>query len=199
MISNSKYWKKEDQKEIKKWFSEFLNWMQTSKNGIHEMKTTNNHGVWYDAQRLSIALFIDSSDLAKKIVKNVANRLDNQVDENGFFPAELERTISLHYTCFVMDAFFLVAHMSEKTGFDLWKYTSPSGKSLKRCFEVLKPYLVKEKNWEGQQIKDFDYEEGYDILMNAAEHFKCNDCVEEVKRLADEKAPRLRINLLYQN
>ena len=135
----------------------------------------------------------------KRIVKNVANRLDNQVDENGFFPAEMERTISLHYTCFVMDAFFLVAHMSEKTGFDFWNYTSPSGKSLKRCFEVLKPYLVKEKNWEGQQIKDFDYEEGYDILMNAAEHFKCNDCVEEVKRLADEKAPRLRINLLYQN
>ena len=102
---------------MQKWFAEFLNWMQTSKNGMHEMDAKNNHGAWYDAQRLSIALFIDSNDLAKKIVTNAANRLDYQVDENGFFPAEMERTTSLHYTCFVMDAFFFIANMSEKVRF----------------------------------------------------------------------------------
>ena len=91
----------------------------------------------------------------------------------------------------------LIAHMSEKTGFDFWNLITPSGKSLKKSFEVLKPYITKEKEWKGEQIKEFDYEEGYDILMNAAEHFKCKDCVQEVKKLADEKAPRLRINLLY--
>lgn len=197
LIKNSKYWKKEDQAGMQKWFAEFLNWMQTSKIGTDELKAKNNHGAWYDAQRLSIALFIDSSDLAKKIVSNAANRLDYQVDEQGFFPAEMERTISLHYTCFVMDAFMLIAHMSEKTGFDFWNLITPSGKSLKKSFEVLKPYITNEKEWKGEQIKEFDYEEGYDILMNAAEHFKCNDCVQEVKKLADEKAPRLRINLLY--
>ena len=181
---------------MQKWFADFLNWMQTSKNGTDEMKTKNNHGAWYDAQRLSLALFIDSMDLAKKIARNATERLDKQIDENGFFPAEMERTISLHYTCFVMDAFMLISNMSEKTGFDFWNYKSPSGKSLKRSFEVLKPYLVKDKEWEGEQIKEFNYEEGYDILMNAAAHFKCKDCVEAVKKLADEKAPRLRINLL---
>jgi hypothetical protein len=197
LIKNSKFWKKEDQKAMQQWFAEFLNWMQTSKIGIDELKAKNNHGAWYDAQRLSIALFIDSSDLAKRIVLNAANRLDYQVDENGFFPAEMERTISLHYTCFVMDAFFLITNMAEEVKFDLWNLTTPSGKSLKKCFEVLKPYLVKEKEWKGEQIKEFEYEEGYDILMNAAGHFKCKDCVQEITRLADEKAPRLRINLLY--
>lgn len=196
LIKNSKYWSKEDQQRMQKWFADFLNWMQTSKIGIHEMNTKNNHGAWYDAQRLSIALFIDSIDLAKKVIASAANRLDYQADEQGFFPAEMKRTISLHYTCFVMDAFFLIAHMSEKTGFDFWNLTTPSGKSLKKSFEVLKPFLVKDKEWEGEQIKEFDYEEGYDILMNAAAHYKCRDCEQAVKKLADEKAPRLRVNLL---
>jgi len=197
LIKNSKFWKKEDQKGMQLWFAEFLNWMQTSKVGTDEMKTKNNHGVWYDAQRMSIALFIDSNALAKQIAVNAASRLDYQVDENGFFPAEMERTISLHYTCFVMDAFFLIAHMSEKIGFDFWNLKTPSGKSLQNCFNVLKPYLVKDKEWKGEQIKEFDVEEGYDILLNAAEHYKCNDCQQAVKKLADEKAPRLILKLLY--
>ena len=197
LIRNSKSWKQADQKGMQQWFAEFLNWMQTSKIGTDELKAKNNHGAWYDAQRLSIALFIDSLELAKKIIANAANRLDYQVDEQGFFPAEMERTISLHYTCFVMDAFMLIAHMSEKTRFDFWNLTTPSGKSLKKCFEVLKPYLVDNKEWKGEQIKEFDHEEGYDILMNASEHYKCKDCAGEVKRLADEKAPRLRTNLIY--
>lgn len=197
LLKGSKYWKDTDQLGMKKWFADFLNWMQTSKNGRDEMKAKNNHGAWYDAQRLSMALFIDSMELAKKIVANAADRLDKQIDENGFFPAEMERTISLHYTSFVMNAFFIIAQQAEKTGFDLWNYVSPSGRSLKRSFEILKPYFTREKEWKGQQIKEFDNEDSYPLLMEGAIHYKCKDCVAAVKKLADEKAPRLKINLLY--
>jgi len=197
LLKGSKSWKATDQKGMQQWFADFLNWMQTSKIGKDELKAKNNHGAWYDAQRLALALFIDSADLAKKIVNNAAGRLDYQIDDNGFFPAEMERTISLHYTVFVMNAFFSIARMSEKTGIDFWKLTTPSGKSLQKSFTVLKPYLADEKNWEGQQIKDYDFEDGYMILMEAYNHFKCRDCMQAVDRLADDKAPRLRIKLLY--
>ena len=197
LMNGSKSWKEADRQGMKQWFAEFLHWMQTSKNGREEMSAKNNHGVWYDAQRLSMALFVDSTELAKRIVINAAGRLDMQMDENGSFPAEMERTISLHYSCFVMNAFSLIAQMAEKTGFNFWNYRSPSGKSLKKSFERLKPYLVKEKEWEGQQIKEFDVENSYDLLMNAAAQFGCKDCVQAVKTLAEDKAPRLRIHLLY--
>ncbi|HYC29193.1 MAG TPA: alginate lyase family protein, partial [Chitinophagaceae bacterium] len=164
LLKGSRSWKPQDQKGMQQWFSEFLNWMQTSKNGRDEMKTKNNHGAWYDAQRLSMALFIDSTQLAKKIVQNAMDRLDKQMDDNGSFPAEMERTISLHYTVFVMEAFFNIARMADKAGMDLWNYTSPSGKSLKKGFDVLLPYLLKEKKWEGRQIKDYEDEESYFLL-----------------------------------
>lgn len=197
LLKGSKSWKAADQQGMKQWFSDFLNWMQTSPVGLDELDAPNNHGAWYDAQRLALALFVDSTDLAKRVIASAASRLDYQVDEKGFFPKEMERTISLHYTAFVMNAFFAIANMSEKTGFDFWNLTTPSGKSLKKCFTVLKPYFADEKNWEGQQIKPYDFEDGYVLLREGEKHYKCKDCAQAVQRLADDKAPRLRINLLY--
>jgi hypothetical protein len=198
LLEGSKYWTAADQQGMKKWFADFLSWMQTSKIGIDEMNAENNHGVWYDAQRLSMALFTGNNELAKKIVLNTANRLDKQMDNDGKFPKEMERTISLHYTAFVMNAFFVIAQMADKAGIDLWSLTTPSDKSLKKGFDTLRPYLTKEKNWEGPQIKDFEYEDGYPLLMEAAIRFNCKQCKDDVKKLAGEKSGRLRINLLYQ-
>jgi len=197
LLQGSKYWTGADQDGMKKWFSDFLNWMQTSKNGIDEMNAKNNHGDWYDAQRLSFALFIGNTELAKQIVLNAQTRLDKQADDAGMFPLEMERTTSLHYSVFAMEAFFIIAKMAESTGVDLWQHVTPSGRSLKRSFEVLKPYFSKEKNWEGKQIKEYNHEEGYMLLMEGAKRFGCRDCEQVVQRLAADKAQRLRIKLLY--
>jgi hypothetical protein len=197
LLQGSKSWKEQDQQGMKQWFSDFLQWMQTSENGIHEMDAPNNHGAWYDAQRLSLALFTGNNDLAKKIVTNAKGRLDTQMDDNGGFPKEMERTISLHYTVFVMEAFFTIAQMADKLSVDFWDNTTASGKSLQKGFDVLSPYLMEEKKWEGQQIKEFETEEGYVLLVQGAEHFNCKKCTGAIKTIAGDKAERLRINLLY--
>ena len=196
LLQGAKYWKTEDQQGMIKWFNDFLVWMQTSKIGTDEMNADNNHGAWYDAQRLSMALFTGNMELAKKIVLNAQSRLDKQMDDQGKFPKEMERTISLHYTAFVMNAFFTIAQMADKTGIDFWSYTSPSGKSLKKGFDALLPYISKQKEWEGQQIKEFEFEDGYTLLVQGY-RFGCKQCNETIKTLAGDKAERLRINLLY--
>jgi hypothetical protein len=197
LLQDSKFWKQTDQQGMQKWFADFLNWMQTSKNGKDELNAKNNHGAWYDAQRLSMALFTENMPLAKQIVQNAMDRLDKQMDEKGGFPAEMERTISLHYTVFVMEAFFNIAQMSDEAGMDMWNYTSPSGKSLKKGFDALLPYLLHEKKWEGQQIKEYEDAESYMLLKEGTLRFNCKKCEEGILHLAAEKAPRLRINLLY--
>lgn len=197
LLKGSKYWNEKDEAGMKQWFGDFLIWMQTSKNGIDEMNAQNNHGVWYDVQRLSMALFTGNSELAKKIILNAQNRLDKQMDEKGSFPKEMERTISLHYTSFVMNAFFAIAHMADNAGGDFWNYTSPSGKSLQKGFLALLPYITNEKKWEGQQIKDFDFEDALPLLMDGAEKFNCSKCRQEVKNITGDKADRLRILLMY--
>ncbi|MBC7948074.1 MAG: alginate lyase family protein [Chitinophagaceae bacterium] len=195
LLQGSKYWTAIDQQSMQHWFSEFLTWMQTSEIGKDEMNAPNNHGAWYDAQRLALALYIGNNELAKSIILNARERLDKQMDNDGRFPKEMERTISLHYTAFVMNAFFNIASMASNLGMEEWKYTSPSGKSLKKGFDRLLPYITGEKEWDGQQIKPFEVEDSYPLLAQGW-RLGCKKCKEAIKTLADDKAERLRINLL---
>ena len=167
---------KEDLKMMQQWFLDFLNWMQTSKNGMDEMNTKNNHGVWYDALRLSISLFNNQKEVANKIIENAQLRLINQMDNSNRFPLEMARTTSFHYSVFIILAFLKIAKMAEFTNIDFWNYQGKFNRSLKVAVDEMIPYLLKEKNWDGQQIKPFDYREGLEILEAASIKYDCLKC-----------------------
>jgi hypothetical protein len=183
LLQPSTYWTAQDQTSIKQWFADFLSWMQTSRIGQREMNAANNHGVWYDAQSLSMALFIDSPDLANRIVNRAAGRLDKQMDKNGFFPLELTRTTSLHYSVFIMNAFYVIAELSEQTNTNLWKLETPSGKSLSLAFQTLLPFITKEKSWPGPQIHEFNYFNAVPLLVGARSKMDCPSCSEVIKKI----------------
>jgi hypothetical protein len=197
-IQQSKHWQPQDQEGMEQWFGSFLHWMETSDNGLHELKTQNNHGTWYDAQRLAFALFIDSTAKAKTIVASALNRLDEQMDNAGYFPREMARTMSLHYAAFNLEAFFLIAQMAEYVDIDVWNHTSTEGKSLSKAFNVLKPYLMNEQPWAGQQIRPFDFEEdAYFLLAQADNKLGCVNCKAVIQQLPGKKEKQLRYYLLF--
>jgi len=197
LLSQSKYWTKADQQGMQQWFESFLQWLTTSKNGIDEMNTKNNHGIWYDAQKLSFALFANKTEIAQSTVKSLKQRLEVQMDTTGFFPAEMERTISLHYSAFVIDPLMMAANMSTHTGDDLWNYQSVSGKSLRKGFDVLAPYLCKEKEWAGQQIKHFDFDMyAPSILSKGYYKYGCAACKEAMAVVCDKKPEEHIVHLI---
>ena len=176
-LMNSKgVYPKEDLKNMQAWFAEFLQWMQTSKNGVDEMNAKNNHGVWYDALRLSISLFNGQKEDANKIIQNAQLRLANQMDEKNRFPLEMARTTSLHYSVFVIDAFLKIAKIAAATDVDFWDHQNKSKYTLKAAVDEMVPYLVQEKKWDGPQIKPFEYREGLSILHLASSKFSCEKC-----------------------
>jgi hypothetical protein len=111
------------------------------------MDAPNNHGVWYDAEALLFAVFVNNQTVANATVERAAKRLYTQIDSSGLFPKELERTISLHYSTFVVDAFTIIAQLSAQTNSDFWNLTTPSGKSLEKAYNALLPYYVGVKAW----------------------------------------------------
>ena len=189
LIKSDPSWTKQDQQGMEKWFTDFLTWFTTSKNGIDEMKTKNNHGVWYDAQKLAYAIFTHNNEIALSTIKSVQSRLESQMDETGFFPEEMARTISLHYSAFIVEPLFIIAHLSDAVGVDMWNYTSSSGKSIKKGFEVLMPYLAKEKEWTAQQIKPFEFVgNAIPLLAQGCYKYNCKNCREGIYRISEKAA-----------
>ena len=196
LLQTSKYWTPGNQTSLKQWFSSFLTWMQTSKIGQKEMNARNNHGVWYDAQALAMALFVDSVELANKIVRSAANRLDQQMDTTGLFPLELTRTTSLHYSVFILNAFTIVAQLSEQTQVNLWTMETPSGKSLKKAFQAIMPYITGEKIWPWPQIHGFNYLNAVPLLTADRSRFPCPSCTDALKNIEGKNYERSLFLLL---
>ncbi len=181
ILKSSSTWTSKDQAGMEKWFEDFLQWLITSKNGIEESKAKNNHGIWYDEQKLFFALFANKTEIAKSTVNSLKNRLELQMDTTGFFPEELARTISLHYSAFILEPLFNAAIMAESAGMDLWQYQSETGRSLKNAFQVLKPYLSKEKEWFSQQIKPFEFQDNATPLLAYGFYkYGCKDCKQSI-------------------
>lgn len=186
LLQGSRSWTATDQQAMQNWIGEFLTWIQTNKLGTAEMNATNNHGTWFDAQRLAYALFLGQRDLANEICKNAIVRLDKQMDEQGTFPRELARTKSLGYSFFNVNAFFQIAVLAEKTDVDLWNVITPSGKSLRKAIEALAPYFSKEKEWTGKQIEPYNLASEIPLFYQASVKY---NHPEYLKAIANLKTP----------
>lgn len=188
LLQGSKSWTANDQHAMQAWIGAFLSWIQTSTIGKAEMNADNNHGTWFDAQRLAYALFLGQHDLANEICRNAIRRLDKQMDDNGNFPKELARTKSLGYSFFNVDAFFQVAVLAEKTDVDLWNVVTPSGKSLRKAVETLEPYFSKEKEWTGKQIEPYNLAGEIPLFYQASVKYNHPEYLKAIENL---KTPAL--------
>jgi hypothetical protein len=135
------------------WFDAYLTWMQTSKNGKEEAAAENNHGVWYDAQVATFALFVGKTDVAKQTLEAAkTRRITPQIKADGSQPHELARTNSLSYSLYNLTAFFNLARLGEHVGVDLWNYPSKDAPLLRKALEFLSPYADPAKPWPHEQI-----------------------------------------------
>lgn len=196
LLKGSPHWTENDQKGLQKWMTEFLQWLRTSKIGLDEMNTKNNHAVWFDAQTLSIAIYVDSINLAKQIIKVSKARLDKQMDQNGLFPLELERTTSLHYSVFIMNAFNVIAELSEQIGVDYFHEKTASGKSLKMAFDAIMPYLLKQKEWTYPQIKPFAYTDAFPLILSAERNYRYKGSMDALAKILAADLRKIQLKLL---
>lgn len=153
MLEKSENWTQEDSTGLKKWFSDYVDWLQQSNFGKKEAATTNNHSVWHDAQVASFAYYAGREDVSKNIVEQAkTKRIAVQIQKDGSMPRELARTRSMDYTMYNLEAFTTLAQIGEKVGVDLWNYTSEDGKSIKLAYSYLYPYLQDKSNWKYENI-----------------------------------------------
>jgi hypothetical protein len=134
---------------LKLWFSDYLRWMNESKNGIEERDCTNNHAICWHVQALSFAGFVGN----KKIINECIERykrvlLPNQMRWDGGFTDELGRTKPYAYSIFVLDNTVTLVHLATLFGGeDLWNYETEDGRGIKLGLDFLYPYLADKSSW----------------------------------------------------
>jgi hypothetical protein len=140
--------KGDDLAGVKRWFVDYLTWMTTSKNGLEEMKAKNNHGTCWVEQVAAFASFTGDQkklDMCRKRFKEVL--LPDQMAADGSFPLELKRTKPYGYSLFNADAMATVAWICSSPAEDLWKFTTPDGKSMCKGAAWIAPYIASKSKW----------------------------------------------------
>lgn len=147
-MQNSKYADPGDMATIKKWFSEYLTWLTTHKNGIDEMNAKNNHGTCWVMQVASFASLTGNEEIlefCRKRYKEVL--LPNQMAEDGSFPRELERTKPYGYALFNLDAMATICQILSTEKDNLWTYTADKGQNMKEGLEFMYPFIKDKSIW----------------------------------------------------
>ncbi len=168
IISDSEAWSDQDEAKLKRWAQAFSFWLENSVNGLKEVNSANNHGLWYETiLQMSIMYSGDYDYLKERIQNYMLPRIDVQVAEDGSLPHELARTLGLHYTTFALEAINLSDIMGDKVGVDVWGYVAENGRSAKMAVDYVLPYYIDPEPWPHQQIKPFTPNRGAVILYHA--------------------------------
>lgn len=143
---------------LKKWFSDYLNWMLTSPIGDEEYKAKNNHGTAFDVQATRYALFTNNREVAKRFISEFpTRRLFTQIETDGKQPLELARTTALGYSIFNLIHIMDMCKMANTLQIDLIHTTSNDGRNIGKAVEYLSQFSGKtSEEFPYKQIKEWD-------------------------------------------
>lgn len=154
--------------KIRKWFTSYLNWLQSSKLGIRASVQKNNIGTYYDLQVCVYTSFIGKRTEARDYIStNVTNRLKWQIDADGKQPLELSRSKGFDYSVFNLRALCQLAILSDNIqGPNLWLPNGASG--VLKIFNWFNLYIENPKEYLiKQSISTINYD-SLDILFDIA-------------------------------
>jgi hypothetical protein len=148
LLAGSKSWTDADQRGLQQWFTEFVQWMQESKNGRDEAAARNNHGTYYDLELTMFALFIGKNEIATNVLRAVAaKRIARQIEPDGREPLELARTNAWGYSVGNLRGLISLAQLGDKYGVDLWHYETSDGRSIRKALDCLIAFATGERDW----------------------------------------------------
>lgn len=142
-----------DREAIRHWFSDYLAWLTTSRNGRAEHAAPNNHGSWYLVQAIAISRYLGRDDDARRFAEEDRARIAAQFAEDGSQPKELTRTDSLHYSAFNLEAQLQVAILAAPLGVDLWRFQGPKGSGLQKGLAFLRPFNDAPEKWPHHELQ----------------------------------------------
>ncbi len=194
LIAGSSELSKSEMQGLREWVNEYYTWLTTHEMALQEAESKNNHGSYYDAQAMYLALYSNQYEEAKTLANSfLENRVYSQIEPDGTMPEEIARTRPLFYSIYNLHAIFLVAHMAEKVDIDIWEKNNKNPR-LKAAVDFLVPYADINKLWAQPTLGNADRTYLFPILKMADRAYPNQNYM-----LADEKLPIKEITVMRSN
>ena len=136
---------------VRQWFTQYMMWMITSKNGQEEEAARNNHGTCWVVQVAAFAAFTGDEHAMNLCRERYRDHLlPDQMAADGSFPLELARTKPYSYSLFDLDMLAMVCLIASAGGNstdNLWQFALPNGDRYKRAVEFMFPFIQDKSKW----------------------------------------------------
>jgi len=156
-LRGAKAFSADENSAVTRWFSQYLHWLQTGKNGIEESKAANNHGTCWVLQAAAFAHVTENEPLLEKFRERFkTDLLPNQMapledpkfpGPPGSFPRELARTKPYGYSIFNLDVMTALAQLLSTPRENLVTWALPDGRSMVKGVAFLAPYIADKSKW----------------------------------------------------
>ena len=200
LLADSQVWTAADQRRLKDWFRDYLEWMKESDHGREEADAMNNHGTWYDAQAIAYAAFVGQDDHAEKMLSRARRRRFRfALDEKSRLEHELERTKSLDYCLFNLEAMMQIAVLGDRYKMELWTDKFEEGRGLKKTVQWLSPYVEGTKPWPYKQISEPKSQLMAVLYRRAAVAYDSDryERISSQRRDTEDDTTSIRLELIY--
>jgi hypothetical protein len=159
-------WDVKEQAALKKWFQDYLHWLLTSPPADAEKHSGNNHSSWWTAQTAAIASYVDDQAALNLVFAFYREQIfPHQIRPDGSAPREEQRTRSLSYSAFNVEAYTVTCRIAQLRGVDLWSVTAKGGANIATVIDYLQPFLADPKKWSKEQISDFSNDSVYALAF----------------------------------
>lgn len=162
LLEGSKAFKTADQKALKAWYAQYMQWLLTSKNAIEESQTLNNHSTAYDSHLLAVASYVGDRAVMKRVLDDfTTRRLIPQIKEDGSQPHELTRTLAFGYSQYNLTHILDIMQMARSAKIEVGGDTRQAMSMVEKACDFLAPYLGKSvEAWPYKQISQWDLKQG---------------------------------------
>ncbi len=137
---------------LRDWCSAFLDWLNTSEQGIKESRNENNHGTCFDLQAAALAAFLGDTATLQQVNLRAQARLLGTITATGEQPHEMSRTMTQHYCAFNLQSWINLFNLLEGAGLHPWNSAAAD-----RLEQAMRWTLTESKQgWGHPQIEPFE-------------------------------------------
>jgi choline dehydrogenase-like flavoprotein len=146
ILASMDYLKGERLTGLKNWFGTYATWMNTHPYGLDEKDHGNNHSTWWATQVAAFAHLTGDEALMDVARSQFKKLISAQMNDEGGFTDELQRTKPYSYTLFHLEGYSLLCDIASTPSDNLWAYQGKHG-GLRKAWDFILPAVKDKSSW----------------------------------------------------